>query len=133
MRKEHDGTGARDLLEHQLIQLVGKECWSLTNSIGTVILPTFGKKIPRARKLPNPKLPEILQSHEGEYSFIIYSSWILELGKEVLVAWEDVNEDRSDWLQKVNSLVGEKVTNTVLKRGSLGFELHFYNGRSLNG
>lgn len=117
--------------------LNGLECWSITAGIGTgtVLLMSFGKRIPQKKPIDNSCLTEEQRNFEGEYKLFVTSFWRIDSLSEVVRGCLDESEGYEvggPTLSALDRITNQIVTQVVCDEPSLDLKIKFENGLWLN-
>lgn len=118
----------------ELHHLNGLECWGVVAGEGTGsrITLDFGKNIPRARPLKNPKLSEMQRQHKGEFGLFVQNcAW--RLGSEtVICSSKSPNSSDGPMVRGLQSVVGQHVVNVAVTSPGYDLVVHFSGGARLH-
>src|ERR1700760_3860825 len=108
-------------------KLAGLDCWGVIagSGSGSRVTLHLGKRIKRERPLMNPRLPELVRSHTGEYGlFIENCAWRLD-GDSTLCTSKTPNENDGPMVAGLRSLEGQRIVATLAVSGIQDVVLEF--------
>lgn len=114
-------------------QLIGKPCWYCFagGSTGSRFDLLFGAKIPRAKPLRNPTVPEEARANEGEYALYVECPWRIEIRGVISSSWQESCEPDGPMCRGLDTLVGETVEHASVMEPALDLVVKFAGDKVL--
>lgn len=115
-------------LESGLLILIGLECWSVKQGVGSFVDFDFGQKNLRQYPLRNPSLSEEERLYVGERGlFVNHAPWRIEHDGGIVGSWNDDNALDGLMQRNLKQFIGAHVEQVELLRPGLDLTLYFTN------
>jgi hypothetical protein len=118
----------------ELRSLQDLECWGIVAGEGTGsrVALDFGQRIPRARPLKNPTLPEIHRQYKGEFGIFVQNcAWRLDSGITVCTS-KSPNTSDGEMVRGLQNLVGRRVVSVLVTSPAHDLVIEFSDGIKLS-
>lgn len=92
----------------------------------------FGQKIPRARPLKNPTLPEVLRQYKGEFGIFVQNcAWRLDSERTVCTS-KSPNAKDGEMARGLQDLIGRRVVSVLVTLPTHDLVIEFSDGIKLS-